>query len=179
MTVQLGFFLVLAGITLWSGYMVVAARLITHAAFYMALSFVSVAGIFILLNAEFLAAAQVLIYAGAVATIIIFAIMLSNIHDIRTEDDCPPGIIQRLSLNLKSERLGILPVALGVLFGLAMAYLYLKAGWTTTAKPVFTNTTATIGQELFTTYAVPFEVASLLLLVAMVGAIILTIKEGK
>ncbi len=179
MSVQMGFFIALAAITLWSGYMVVAARLITHAAFYMALSFVSVAGIFILLNAEFLAAAQVLIYAGAVATIIIFAIMLSNVREIRSDADCPPGIIQRLSLNLRSERLGILPVVVGVIFGLAMAYVYLKAGWTTNAQPAFTNTTASIGQELFTTYAVPFEVASLLLLVAMVGAIILTIKEGK
>ena len=179
MTAQMGFFIVLAGITLWSGYMVVAARLITHAAFYMALSFVSVAGIFILLNAEFLAAAQVLIYAGAVATIIIFAIMLSNITDIRKEEGCPPGIIRRLGLNLKSDRLGIIPVALGVAFGLAMTVLYLRAGWTTNAQPAFTNTAASIGQELFTTYALPFEVASLLLLVAMVGAIILTIKEGK
>lgn len=179
MTAQMGFFIVLAAVTLWSGYMVIAARLITHAAFYMALSFVSVAGIFILLNAEFLAAAQVLIYAGAVATIIIFAIMLSNIQDIRPEGGGEPGVLHRLSLNLKSERLGILPVTLGVTFGLAMTFLYLRAGWTSTAEPALTNTTVSIGQELFTTYAVPFEVASLLLLVAMVGAIILTIKEGK
>lgn len=157
-------------VTLVSAYQMVTTRLITHAALFMALSFTAVAGVFLLLQAEFVAAIQILIYAGAITTMVIFAIMLSGLKDIKAEAG------QSTKRWVKSDPAVIV---VGAIFASFMLYVYVIAGLPE-ADPVPTFVTVeSIGSALFTTYIVPFELASVLLLIAMVGAIILTAKEAE
>ncbi|MHB8926066.1 MAG: NADH-quinone oxidoreductase subunit J family protein [Bacillota bacterium] len=178
------FFGLLALIALVAAYEVVTNRLITHAAFFLALVFVAIAGIFLLLGAEFLAVTQVLVYAGAVTVMIIFAIMMSQLNEIKIEECGRPPLTRRLWLKLVSSQWGLLPLLFAVVFALAMFGLYARAAWPMRALLVDSTGPATtnielIGAELFTTYAIPFEVASVILLVALVGAIVLTAKEER
>jgi len=177
-------FALLALIALVAAYEVVTNRLITHAAFFLALVFVAVAGIFLLLGAEFLAVAQVLVYAGAVTVMIIFAIMMSQLNEIRIEECGRPPFTRRLWLRLVSSQWGLLPLLFAVVFALAMFGLYARAVWPARALLVdrvgpATSNIAIVGADLFSTYAIPFEIASVILLVALVGAIVLTAKEGR
>ncbi len=161
-------FAILAIVTLVSAYQMVAVRLITHAALFMALSFTSVAGIFLMMQAEFVAAIQILIYAGAITTMVIFAIMLSGLRDIKKERQTA---VRRWT---KSDPFVFV---VGAIFAAFMTYLYYTAKLPKGVPIEPQATVATIGRSLFTTYLIPFEIASVLLLIAMVGAIILTAKE--
>lgn len=172
MNLQLLAFLILSLVTLGAAFKVITARYITHAALYLALSFVGVAGLFLLLNADFLAAVQLLVYVGAITTMLIFAIMLSQVEEIR-QGAPEVGFWQRLV----SPRFGLVPLAVAVALAAALLQVLSTAGWKVTVTPPDPNTTRTIGQAMFTTYLIPFEVASLVLLVAMIGAIVLTMKK--
>lgn len=162
-------FLFLAVVTLVSAYQVVTARLITHAALFMTLSFTSVAGIFLMLQSEFIAAVQVLVYAGAITTMVLFAIMLSEIRDIKVNDT--GSKVRRF---LKS---GPVAFVAGLVFATFMVYLYIAAQLPPAFPAAGPIGAEEIGAMLFTTFVVPFEIASILLLIAMIGAIILTAKE--
>jgi NADH-quinone oxidoreductase subunit J len=170
---ELLIFLLLSLVTLGSALMMVRVRLITHAALFMALAFTGVSGIYLMMKAEFIAAIQVLVYAGAITTMVIFAIMLSEIRDIKAEID--RGIKNKVATVVRGSSLLTLLVA--SLFAVFMLYLYGGANLGP-AKPAQVVAAQEIGNELFTTYLIPFEVASVLLLVAMIGAIILTSKEA-
>lgn len=162
-------FVFLAGMTLYSAYRVVVDETITHAALYLALAFVGVAGLYALLEADFLAVVQVLVYAGAVMTVLIFAIMLSDIREVR-------GLRLPLFRRLSSPRWGWLPAALAA--GLAALLLAAFTGSALVAGGE--GRAAGLGElarALLTTYLVPFEAASVLLLAAMVGAIVLARRE--
>ncbi len=154
-----------------SAWKVVTCRLITHSALYLALAFVGVAGIFLLLAADFLAAVQVLVYVGAIITMIIFAIMLSNIRDIKDTGEAG-GWFGAFT----SPQWGLLPLVVAVGFVLIMISLYGRGGWPLKASLAQPSTVA-IGREMFTTYLIPFELASVILLAAMVGAIIISMRE--
>ena len=161
-------FAILAIVTLVSVFQMVRVRLITHAALFMALAFTAVAGIFLQLQSEFVAAIQVLVYAGAITTMVIFAIMLSGLQDIKSERAKKGG------LWMKSDPFVLV---VGAVFAAFMSYVYVTANLPDAAANEVQVSTEAIGQSLFTTYMIPFEVASILLLIAMVGAIILTAKE--
>lgn len=169
MSGQFWTFIILAIVTLVSTYRMVSSPLITHAALFMALSFTAVAGIFLLLQAEFVAAIQILIYAGAITTMVIFAIMLSGIRDIKVEKNS----------KVRTWRSNPVVIVVGAVFAAFMLYLYTAANLPPAAEPQAMATVEAIGMSLFTTYVIPFEVASILLLIAMVGAIILTAKEAE
>ena len=166
-------FACLAGLTLYAAWRVATASRVTHAALFLAATFAGVAGIFFLLQADFLAAVQLLLYAGAVMTVVIFAIMLSEMREVE------PGSRGWRSL-LLSSRLGIVPLLGGV--GLAAilldAYHRAAPSWPVSPLPAAPDSTRFIAHALFHAYALPFEVASVLLLAAMIGAIILTRAEG-
>lgn len=162
-------FTILAIVTLASAYQVVNARLITHAALFMTLSFTSVAGIFLLLQSEFIAAIQVLVYAGAITTMVLFAIMLSEMKDIKVNDETVKV--------RKWARSGPLAMISGLVFAAFMTYLYAASGLPPAAPSQIPMAAEAIGQELYTTFVVPLEVAAVLLLVAAIGAIILTQKQ--
>jgi NADH:ubiquinone oxidoreductase subunit 6 (subunit J) len=167
-------FVFLGAMTVYSAWRVATAPLLTHAALFLAATFAGVAGLFFLLEADFLAAVQLLLYAGAVMTVVIFAIMLS---ETGLEDAAGKGIAGQL----RSAKLGWAPLAGAVALFLVLLVVYLRgaAGWPSTPLPAAANSTRFIAHALFGIYALPFEVASILLLAAMVGAIILTRSEGK
>ena len=149
-------FILLAVFTLGGGLAVVATRNVVQAALALLVSLLAVAGIYLLLFAEFLALVQVLIYGGAIIIVLVFAIMLTrNAEYPRTSPN-------------KLWPLAAL-AALAVLGVLAPAFLINAVENTEAQNAPFTG----IAQSLFTTWAVPFEVASLVLLVALIGAIII------
>lgn len=183
----------LAAIILVSGFMVSRARRITHAAFFMVLAFTGVAGVFILLGADFLGAAQVLIYVGAIAVMFLFAIMVSDLKEL---SDNPRGTAAATTAGGSSGAAASAArpdgspsprgawsvlsglVALGFA-GFVLAALA-KAGLPAVEVPAASGlpTTAPIGRALFTTFLLPFEVASIVLLAALVGAIVIAAREG-
>ena len=149
-------FIILAVFTLGGGLAVVATRNVVHAALALLVSLVAVAGIYLVLYSEFLALVQVLIYGGAIIIVLIFAIMLTRSADYpRTSDN-------------KQWPLAAL-VAMGLLGVLAPAFVINKVDDTEAHNAAFSG----IAESLFTTWAVPFEIASLVLLVALIGAIII------
>lgn len=167
-------FVFLAVMTLYSAWRVATAPLITHAALFLATTFAGVAGLFFLMEADFLAAVQLLIYAGAVMTVVIFAIMLSEMSDINTGSR--PGFRGSLT----SGQFGWWPLVGAVaLFGiLIVIYMRAARGWPGGPLPAAPDSTHFIADALFSVYPLPFEVASVLLLGAMLGAIVLTRHEG-
>ncbi len=181
MNAQTVIFLILAAVIVVSAIRVVTIRLITHAALFMALAFVAVAGIFLQLQADFLAAAQVLIYAGAITTMIMFAIMLSGVGDVRRVEDRPPGLTRLLRAALASRQFGYFPVLVAIGFAGVMYWIYGRAQWAISRELPAAPSVVAIGQQLFDKngYVIPFEVASIVLLIAMVGAIILTAREER
>ena len=155
-------FSILAILTLGGGLGVVVTRNVVHAALFLLVSLVAVAGLYLILFAEFLALVQVLIYGGAIIIVLLFAIMLTR-----------SGEYPRISDN-KQWPLAI--VAAAAVFGvLTASFLWIERPEASAEGPGITG----IGNKLFTDWAVPFEIASLLLLVALIGAIIIAGNPGR
>jgi NADH:ubiquinone oxidoreductase subunit 6 (subunit J) len=150
-------FYVLAAVTLISALMVGMVRDLIHAVLFLILSFIGVAGIYITLSADFVAVVQVLIYAGAIAVLMLFAILLTP----RSARD-----------NAAVSYAAPLSVIAG-LVGATIIFVGLKTEWAKVDEDRFDTTASAIGQALLDPYVLPFEVASVVLLVAMIGAIIL------
>lgn len=162
MTYEEGIFYVIAAATVVGALGVVVARNIVHSALFLVLSLLAVAGIFILLAAEFLAIVQVLIYGGAVAILILFVMMLTRVREVPEALDGP----QR----------PFAAIAAATFLGLSVTAI-LSTDWPGETDEATVISIEEIGNELFTTWAVPFEIASLVLIVALVGAIILARGE--
>jgi len=162
-------FYVLAALTLIFGTLVVAnpfSRNPVTSAMFLVLTIISMAGLFVLLNAFFLAAVQVLVYAGAVMVLFLFVIMLL---DLKEEE--------RRKIKLTGLVAGLASVgAIVVIF--VRSLLATNPGKDLT-DPKAVGDTATLGKMLFTNYLLPFEIVSILLLVAMVGVILLSKKDLK
>jgi NAD(P)H-quinone oxidoreductase subunit 6 len=163
--VQLVSFIVLAVIVIGAALGVVLLSNIVYSAFLLGLVFAGMSGLYILLNAGFVAAAQVLIYVGAVNVLILFGIMLVN----KREDFVP----------LKNAWLGraaTAAVCLG-LFAL-LSTMVLATPWVlSSAIPSGDEATVVIGKHFFSDFLLPFELASVLLLMAMIGAIVLARRD--
>jgi NADH:ubiquinone oxidoreductase subunit 6 (subunit J) len=156
-------FIMMAGITLGAAAMVVVVRNIFHALLFLTLSFLGVAGIYFLLAADFLAVVQVLVYVGAIIILMMFALMLT--HRVMS------GKLRQAA----GQWLVAVPVTGGVLA--ILGWFFVLHPWHYMLSPQ-TPTTGIIGEKLLTTYVLPFELASIVLLVAMIGAIVLA-KEDK
>ena len=155
-------FYFLAGITLAAAVGVVTRRNLVHSAFLLSLTFLGVAGLYMTLEAEFLAAVQALVYSGAVAVLVAIGVMLTQ-HDDMNQSN-PPNAM----------------VAAGVGAVLSLAGVLI---WAVLATPWKTGTgavvsTAEIGRRFLTDFTAPFEAVALLLLAAMIGAVVL-FKGGK
>lgn len=162
-------FWLMALFMLFSGLMVVTLKNIFHCAIFLVLTLFSVAGMFILLDAEFLAAAQVLIYVGAVAILMIFAIMLSsNLANKR---------IRQHSENTLAVALVSIVFAVGSIWLIIKTYLDIDKLWGADRGQLVADNIMMLGKYLMTEYMLPFEVVSVLLLAAMIGAIVLARKE--
>jgi NADH-quinone oxidoreductase subunit J len=161
-------FYVLSALILGFAIMVVSARNTVHCVLFLVLNFLFVAALYVLLGAEFLAVIQILVYAGGIVVLYLFVVMLVNLKR-------PP---EAHSDPRRRSKLGF------VLAAIVLAQLGAIAVWGSgNVTPVPYPTLAAIGNTeqigllLYTDYLIPFEVASILLLVAMIGAIVLTKKE--
>jgi len=146
-------------VTLGGAIAVVTNKNILHSAYYLVLAFVGVASVYVLLEAPFIAVIQVLIYVGAIAILIIFAIMLTR---------------RLMSKDLEQRNQQWIWAALGslVLFGV-LGWLVYNANWPVIESAVPEEPITLMGVELLSTYVVPFEIASVLLLAALVGSILI------
>lgn len=163
--VQLVSFGLLAFMMIGAALGVVLLTNVVYSAFLLGGTFISVAGLYLLLNADFVATAQVLIYVGAVNVLIIFAIMLVN----KQQDFAP--------MPRAWVRRGATAVVCTGLFAL-LTTMVLSTPWTLSTEQAVGNASiVTIGQHFFTDFLLPFELASVLLLMALVGAIILARRE--
>jgi NAD(P)H-quinone oxidoreductase subunit 6 len=163
--VELVSLIVLTVILISSAMGVVLIPSIVYSAFLLGLVFLSIAGMYLLLNADFVAAAQVLIYVGAVNVLILFAIMLVNRRKAYRE------------VKLGALRQIVTVIVCVALFALLL-FTNLNTIWLLTPKIAkLPSTIVTLGQHFFSDYLLPFELASVLLLVALVGAIILARRE--
>ena len=159
-------FVIAAVLTLGGGLGVVATRNVVHAALALLLSLVAVAGIYLLVFAEFLALVQVLIYGGAIVIVLLFAIMLTRSQEyprISDNPQWPLAIVAGLAV------FGVLTAAF--LWKLPEEAV-VRGGEVVAVEPQSPGLVK-IGNTLFTDWAVPFEVASLVLLVALIGAIVI------
>ena len=162
-------FYVLAALTLIFGALVVAnpfSRNPVTSAMFLVLTIISMAGLFVLLHAFFLAAVQVLVYAGAVMVLFLFVIMLL---DLKEEE------------RRKIKKLGFVTgfVAVAAIVGLFIRSLLATNPGRELTNPTAVGDTATLGKMLFMNYLLPFEIVSILLLVAMVGVFLLSKKDLK
>jgi NADH-quinone oxidoreductase subunit J len=164
------FFGYFAAIIVLTALLVVALKNPVYSALSLLVMFFHVAGLYVTLHAEFLAAVQIIVYAGAILVLYLFVVMLLNVK----RDD-------RYHSQWRIAGLVCVP--------LFIEFMILLAGSATTVPPhngtvppgigdvIRTDNTLAIGEALFSTYLFPFEVASLILLVAMIGAIILAKKD--
>jgi len=163
------FFYMFALVLIASAVMVVTARQPVASVLFLILCFFNAAGLFLLIGAEFLAFIMLIVYVGAVAVLFLFVVMML---DVRGPEDRP---------SLKSQ----LPLGLGV--GGALCVELIVAVWSWPAAKVIqagsptetVENTRALGRVLYTHFAYPFEVSGLVLLVAMIGAITLTLRKGR
>jgi len=164
------FFYLFAGLCAASAFMVIAARNPVHSVLYLILAFVNAAGLFVMMGAEFLAMILIVVYVGAVAVLFLFVVMMLDVD----------------FAELKQGALQYLPIGL-LIAGIFLAELFLVVGaWVigpgvpqAIVSPIPGNisNTEAIGLVLYTQYVYFFEVAGMILLVAMVGAIVLTLQH--
>lgn len=160
------FFYALAAVALLSSLMVVTRRSPVHSAMFLVFTFFCVAGMYVAMSAEFLAAVQVLVYAGGIVVLFLFVIML-----VPLTPKIAPGRIKQ----------GIAALIVTALVASAFMVIYGQVRDADRAPGMeaqaVSGTIEAVGLELYTRYLLPFEVASVLLLVAMVGAVVLARKQ--
>lgn len=161
-------FYVLAAVTLFSAIFVVFLRRPVHNVLFMILTMIGLATLFILLQAEFLAMVQIIVYAGAVMVLFLFVIMLLNLEEVSLPKEPRPlrwgiGVILSLALVV-------------ILFPIFSRFVPSIVG---KVQPGNVSNMEVIAKELFTTYLLPFEVASVLLLAAIIGTVVIGRKFNK
>ena len=156
-------FYIFAALTLASGLLVIVSRNPITSAMFLVITIAFLAGLFVLLRAFFLAAVQILVYAGAVMVLFLFVIMLL---DLRAEE--------RRRFNTFGIAAGIIGI---VSLGYVLISTVVKARPGVGANATLEGATAPLGKVLFTNYLLPFEIVSVLLLVAMVGVILLSKRD--
>jgi NAD(P)H-quinone oxidoreductase subunit 6 len=160
---QLAIFYIVAAFTVWAAGVVVLGKNIVRAAVALIFSFCGMAALYVLLDAEFLAAVQVLIYVGGITILLLFAIMLTS-------------WISATGVRVVNDQVLLSAIAaIGLCVGLV--YAATRGIDAVATPPQLPETAPFLGRALLTTYALPFEVVSVLLLAAMVGAIVLARKE--
>jgi len=165
MDVSTAVFYLICLITVVSAGMVAFSRNIIYSAFSLLGTFMGVAGIYVFLGADFVAAVQVLIYVGGILVLILFAVMLTH----RITD-----------VEITNRAAGRVPALLVIgVFIFLLIQTVKETPWVKAKEVVFVATTAKIGDSFLYEYLLPFELASLVLLGAMIGAVVLSRKEIK
>ena len=166
------FFYLFAIMCVGSGFMVIAAKNPVHAVLFLILAFFNAAGLFVLLGAEFLAMILVVVYVGAVLVLFLFVVMMLDVD----------------FAELRAGFLKYLPIGTVIGILLLVELVFVVGAWIT-APTIFTDApmphvadvsnTRALGEVLYTRYVYLFEAAGLILLVAMVGAIVLTLHHKR
>ncbi len=164
------FFYLFSGVLVASAVMVVSARNPVHAVLFLILAFVNAAGLFLLMGAEYLAMLLVVVYVGAVAVLFLFVVMMLDVDFVALRQ----GFLQYLPLGALVSAILFIELAL-VLGTWQLAPEALKLG--KAATPSDAMNLRALGRVLYTDYAYFFQAAGLILLVAMIGAIVLTLRE--
>jgi NADH-quinone oxidoreductase subunit J len=170
MIVQALAFYLFAAVAVASGVMVIGARNPVHSVLFLILAFFNSAGLFVLMGAEFLAMILVVVYVGAVAVLFLFVVMMLDINFVALRE----GFLRYLPIGALIGL--ILLVELVLVFG---AWVVAPSAQSLVAAPVrpdITNAEA-LGRVLYTDYLYLFQTAGLILLVAMIGAIVLTLRQ--
>jgi NADH-quinone oxidoreductase subunit J len=165
MTVSTAVFYLVVVVTIGSAMIVAFSRNIIYSAFSLLGTFAGVAGIYVFLGADFVAAVQLLIYVGGILVLVLFAVMLTHrITDVEITNRAAgriPGVI-----------------VVGILVYLLVQTVR-ETPWAKAKEIVYAATTAKIGDLFLDTYLLPFELASLVLLAALIGAVVIARKEIK
>lgn len=156
-------FYIVAVLAVLGGLAMVTQTDMIRSALSLVLSLASVAVVYLLLSADFLAMVQVLVYVGAITVLVLFAIMLT------------PGQVELPATAQAGQRTASAVVAAVV--GAISLYALLTHPWSLRPAPLNVPTIEQIGQRLFSTYVLPFEIASLLLTAAMIGAIVIARED--
>ncbi|TDR94230.1 NADH-quinone oxidoreductase subunit J [Enterovirga rhinocerotis] len=166
------FFYLFSTVAVASAFMVIAARNPVHSVLYLILAFVNAAGLFILLGAEFLAMLLVVVYVGAVAVLFLFVVMMLDVDFAELRQ----GFLQYLPIGGLIGLIFLVELVLVVsTWSISPDALQVPLASNAPLEGI-TNTEA-IGRVLYTRYAYFFQAAGLILLVAMIGAIVLTLRE--
>ncbi|MBI2620067.1 MAG: NADH-quinone oxidoreductase subunit J [Ignavibacteriales bacterium] len=168
MTFETVLFYFLAAASIASAVMVITRRSPVMSVLFLIVNFFSLAGLYLTLHAQFIAVIQIIVYAGAIMVLFLFVIMLLNLGDE-----------QRLAERISYKKM----IAVGLSFAVLMEVLYVVA-YSGTEFPtknleraVEIGTVEYIGRELFTTFLFPFEITSILLLAAIIGAVVMAKKK--
>lgn len=156
-------FYLFAIITVASAFVVVTTRNIIYSGFSLLFTFFGVAGIYVLLGADFLAIVQIMVYVGGILILLLFGVMLTNkITDV----------------DIRTGTVHLLPAAIGVgiLFG-ALTSVMVYTEWKSEPGEIPLTTTFSIGKELLTNYVLIFELLGILLLIALIGAASIARRE--
>jgi NADH-quinone oxidoreductase subunit J len=165
MEISTAVFYLVAIVTVGSAAMVAFSRNIIYSAFSLLGAFGGVAGIYVFLGADFVAAVQLLIYVGGILVLVLFAVMLTHrITDVQIT-------------NRAAGRVPALIVT--ALFLYLIVQTIRETSWAQAKQVVYAATTANIGELFLGNYLLPFELASLVLLAALIGAVVLSRKEIK
>lgn len=167
MTPVLIIFFVLAGLAVLGALSLVLQRHPIHSALSLIVVMVCLAGLYLLMGAEFVAAVQIIVYGGAIMVLFIFVIMLLN-----------AGEEERTDFS-KIAKFAGLPLALALTASIAAAVVKSDLGAASAAQPVIPHATAQISSMLFKEFVYPFELTSFLILVAIMGALVLAQREKK
>ncbi|AFM42507.1 NADH:ubiquinone oxidoreductase subunit 6 (chain J) [Desulfosporosinus acidiphilus SJ4] len=154
-------FFIFAILAIAAAWGVVTSKNIVHSAFYLALSFSGVAVLYVLMNADFLAAVQLLVYTGAVSIMVVFAVMLTLRGDV-------------CDSNPENRKAGWGALISALVFVVIALVIYTNPDWRVLASPWTSGGTAQdLSLLMLTQYMIPFEAAAVLLTVALAGAVIL------
>ncbi len=168
MLAQAFFFWIFAAVLVASGLAVILARNPVHSVLFLILAFVNASGLFVLMGAEFLAMILVVVYVGAVAVLFLFVVMLLDVDFTQFKQ----GFVQYL------------PIGGLIAFCVGFELWYVTSGWSRSphaaaaaAPAALVSNTKALGLVIYTQYAYFFEAAGLILLTAMIGAIVLTLRR--
>ncbi len=173
MTLQIIAFYLFAGVAVLSGLMVISARNPVHSVLFLILAFFNAAGLFVLMGAEFLALVLVIVYVGAVAVLFLFVVMMLDIDFASLR----AGFLRYLPFGTLVGVVFFSELVLIVLFRWITARRSPDVTAAPTPAPETLTNAEALGHVLYTQYALYFQVAGLILLVAMIGAVVLTLRQ--
>lgn len=164
MSVEQVVFYIVAVAAVLAGLGVVLSRDIVHSALFLVLTLLMTAGVFVLLASEFLALVQILVYGGAITILIIFALMITQLRSTRQALDGPQKPFAAIA---------------AVVLIIAIGYMALETPWIGETDQVSVISTTAISRTLFTDFLIPFEIVGFVLLIALIGAVVLSRSDDE